>query len=133
MISRRIPDSHIDLVDRSKKTFAYLATVMPDGSPQNTPVWFEYRDGDILINSAAGRTKDKNMRERPQVAVLIPDPDNPYRYLQLRGRVVEITEEYAAEHINALSRYYSGRDYSFVQGQQRVIYRIEIERVDAHG
>ena len=129
----KIPETHIDLVNRSKKTFAYLATVMADGSPQNTPVWFEYRDGVILINSALGRLKDKNIRQRPKVSVLIPDPTNPYRYLQLRGQVVEITEEGAAEHINELSQYYSGRDYVLPAGQQRVIYRIAIERVDAHG
>lgn len=133
MEKNQIPASHLDLVNRSKKTFAYLATVMPDGSPQNTPVWFEYRDGDILINSARGRTKDRNIRQHPQVSVLIPDPSNPYRYVQLRGRVAEITEEGAADHINELSRYYKDTDFPLNKRQQRVIYRIVVERVDAHG
>jgi len=129
----KIPASHIDLVDGSKKSFAYLATVMADGSPQNTPVWFQYCGGSILINSARGRTKEKNICERPSVAVLIPDPANPYRYVQLRGRVVGITEEGAVEHIHQLSRFYVGHDYTLPEGQQRVIFNIEIERVDAHG
>jgi PPOX class probable F420-dependent enzyme len=123
-----IPESYLDLVSDESRTFACLATVMEDGSPQNTPVWFQYTQDQIWINSARGRVKDENMRERPAVAILILDPVNPYRYLQIRGTVVEITEEGAAEHISWLSRKYTGHDYNLPAGQQRVIYRIRIDR-----
>ena len=81
-----IPDQYLDLLQQ-KKTFANLATVMPDGSPQVTPVWFDYKDGRIRVNTAKGRVKARNMKEGSSVALAIMDPDNPYRYLQVRGRV----------------------------------------------
>ena len=79
-----IPDKYLDLLTQ-KKAFAGLATVMPDGTPQVTPVWFDYTDGVIRVNSAKGRTKQRNMKEGSPVALSIMDPDNPYRYLQVRG------------------------------------------------
>ena len=86
---KNFPDSHLDLLSDEKKALLYLATTMHDGSPQVTPVWFNV-DGDyILINSALGRVKDKNMRKNPKVAMVIGDPKNPYRYVQIRGQVVE--------------------------------------------
>jgi PPOX class probable F420-dependent enzyme len=84
-----IPESYRDLFQ--KKAFAHLATIMPDGTPQVTPVWCDYDGTYIRINSAKGRVKDHNMRRNPQVALEIMDPDNPYRYLAVRGRVAEIT------------------------------------------
>ncbi|MFQ5815819.1 MAG: TIGR03618 family F420-dependent PPOX class oxidoreductase, partial [Candidatus Hydrothermarchaeaceae archaeon] len=78
-----IPANYLDLFE--KKAFANLATIMPDGSPQVTPVWVDVDGDDVLINSARGRQKDLNMRSRPQVALSIQDPDNPYRYLEVRG------------------------------------------------
>ncbi len=126
-----IPDSFLDLFQ--KKAFAHLATVMPDGSPQVTPVWVDYDGQYILVNSAKGRVKDRNMQRRPQVAVEISDPDNPYRYLAVRGHVVEITEAGGDAHINKLSHKYRGQDFSFQPGQVRRIYKILPEKVDAHG
>ena len=106
---KAIPNSHQDLFKDETKAYVFLATVMPDGSPQVTPTWFSADGEYILINTAKGRVKDKNMRARPQVALVIQDPKTPYRYLQIRGRVVGITEEGANEHINALSFKYHWR------------------------
>ena len=88
-----IPTSHRDLL--TKKTFAHLATIMKDGSPQITPVWFDTDRPYVRINSAGARLKDKSMRRQPNVVLSILDPDNSYRYLDIRGRVVEITGERA--------------------------------------
>ena len=128
-----IPDQYKDLLQ--KKAFAHLGTLMKDGSPQVTPVWFDYDGTNILINSAKGRLKDKNMRKRPQVALSIADPENPYRYMQIRGKVVEITENGADAHIDSLAKKYLDQDkYPFRQpGEMRVIYKVEVERVQAMG
>ena len=107
---KNIPEKFQDLFAYETKSFLFLATTMHDGSPQVTPVWFSTDEDHILINSAKGRVKDRNMRARPQVAVAIMDPANPYRYIQLRGEVVEITEEGAREHINALAKKYYGKE-----------------------
>jgi len=128
-----VPREFLDLFE--KATFAHLATSMPDGSPQVTPVWVDYDGRHILINSAAGRQKDRNMEQRRRVAIEIPDPDNPNRYLAVRGTVVDITEDGADEHLDRLARRYLGRDrypdsYRF-PGERRRIYRIAPERVTA--
>src|SRR5436309_16124744 len=104
-----IPPEFLDLVT-TKKAFGNLATVMPNGSPQVTPVWFDFDGRYLRVNSARGRVKDKNMRRDPRVALSILDPDNPYRYLEIRGRVIKITEDGAVEHINALAKKYRGMD-----------------------
>lgn len=119
-----IPLDFHDLLKDETKSFAILGTLMPDGSPQVTPVWFNVEGEYILINTAKGRQKDRNMRARLQVAMTILDPKRPYRYLQIRGEVVEHTEEGAAEHISALSRKYRGHDFDIPSGQVRVIYKI---------
>lgn len=103
-----IPEKFVDLFQR--KAFAQLATVMPDGSPQVTPVWCDWDGTHIQINTAKGRVKDKNMHRQPRVALSIMDPDNPYRYLQVRGRVAEITEVGADQHIDSLAKKYLGKD-----------------------
>ena len=130
-----IPKSHQDLLKDETRAFVYLATSMADGSPQVTPVWFNTSDDFILVNSAEGRLKDKNMRRRPKVALCIQDPTNPYRYLQIRGRVTEITEQGADAHIDALAGKYTGIfKYQHHQpGEKRVTYKIIPEKVDAHG
>ena len=124
-MAQPIPESHRDLLD--KKAFGYVATIMKDGSPQVTPIWFDCVDGYIRINSAKGRVKDKNMRRDPNVAFSIADPDNPYRHLSIRGRVVEITEEGADDHIDQLAKTYMGVDRYPLrkEGEIRVTYRIE--------
>lgn len=132
---KNIPETHLDLLKDEKKAFLYLATLMPNGSPQVTPIWFNTNAEYILINSAKGRIKDRNMRARPQVALCIQDPSNPYRYLQIHGTVVEFTTDGADDHIDALTLKYRGLSKypSRQPGEQRVIYNIRIEKADAHG
>jgi PPOX class probable F420-dependent enzyme len=128
----KIPTEFRDLLADETKAFAFLATIMRDGTPQLTPVWFN-TDGDhILINTAKGRVKDLNMRARPKVAVVIPDPENPYRYLQIRGRVTEFTEAGANEHFDSVARAYIGKPFDYPTDQIRVIYKILPEYIDAH-
>lgn len=129
-----IPDGFKDLVT-TKTTFAHLATTMKDGSPQVTPVWFSYDGAHIAVNSAKGRIKDRNMRNRPRVALSILDPDNAYRYLQVIGRVVEVTEQGGDAHIDALAKKYIGKDtYPWRgPGEVRVIYKILPEKVQTMG
>ena len=100
----QIPEDFRDLF--SKKAFANVATLMPDGSPQVTPVWCDYDGTYVLLNSAKGRIKDKNMRRNPRVALSILDPENPYRHLAIRGQVVDVTEEGADAHIDKLAKKY---------------------------
>lgn len=115
----------------SERAFAYLATLNADGSPQVTPVWIDYDGAHLVVNSAKGRRKDRNMRARPRVAVALSDPDNPYRYIEVRGRVVAVTEQGADQHIDKLAKRYLGVDrYPYRQpGEVRVIYRILPEHV----
>jgi PPOX class probable F420-dependent enzyme len=129
-----IPDAYLDLMN-DKKAFANLATLMPDGTPQVTPVWFDYVGGAIRVNSARGRVKDRNMKEGAAVALSILDPDNPYRYLQVRGRVRKVSEAGASAHIDSLAKKYLGKDkYPFAQpGEVRAIYEIEPGRVSGMG
>ncbi len=123
---KQIPEKYMDLVTK-KKAFADLATVMPDGSPQVTPVWFDYTDGKIRVNTARGRIKDKNMSRNSKVALAIMDPDNAYRHIQIRGKVTRVTEEGADQHIDSLAKKYMGQEkYPFRQpGEVRVTYEIE--------
>jgi PPOX class probable F420-dependent enzyme len=129
-----IPDKYLDLLQQ-KKAFANLATLMPDGSPQVTPVWLDYADGAIRINTAKGRVKARNLKVESPVALAIMDPDEPYRYLQVRGRVRRVVEEGADAHIDALAKKYLGKDkYPFRQpGEVRVIYEIEPKSASGMG
>jgi PPOX class probable F420-dependent enzyme len=128
-----IPEKYSDLLN--KKAFAQLATIMPDGAPQVSPVWFEYDGQNIIINSAKGRVKDRNMRRDPRVGLDIVDPDNPYRHVSIRGRVVDITEAGAEEHIDKLAKKYINQDrYPHrAPGEVRVKYRIVPERAFTMG
>ena len=128
-----IPEKFKDLL--TKQAFAHLATLMPDGSPQVTPVWFDYDGTHILINTAKARVKDKNMRHQKKVALSILDPENPYRHMTVRGEVVEITEEGADTHIDKMAKKYLGKDkYPFRQpGEVRVLYKIRPERIATMG
>lgn len=121
-----IPSEFLDVL-QEKKAFASLATMMPDGTPQVTPVWFDYEGGRLRVNSAKGRVKVRNMREGAAVALAIVDPDNPYRYIQIRGRVVGVREEGANAHIDRLAKKYLGKDkYPYGQpGEVRVTFEIE--------
>lgn len=121
-----IPESYLDLLQQ-KKAFANLATVMADGSPQVTPVWFDYSDGRIRVNTAKGRVKARTLRPGATVALAIMDPDNPYRYVQVRGRVGRGSEAGADAHIDRLAKKYLDKDkYPFARpGEVRVMYEIE--------
>jgi PPOX class probable F420-dependent enzyme len=127
-----IPDAHADLLSRGKKAFADLALVLRDGTPQVTPVWFDW-DGELItVNTARGRVKDRVMHRRPVVALLIADPANSYRYIQIKGPVVYESEEGAYEQICSLQEKYLGnRDYPKRPGEIRVIYRIRPDKVQA--
>jgi hypothetical protein len=129
-----IPDNFLDLLQH-KKAFANLATVMPDGSPQVTPVWFDYAGGIVRVNTAKGRVKARNMKEGAAVALAILDPDNAYRYLQIRGRVRGVTEAGADAHIDQLAKKYLGKDkYPYAKpGDVRLIYEIEPKSVSVMG
>lgn len=132
-MSQTIPEKYRDLF--SKRAFASLATLMPDGRPQVTPVWVDIEGDLILVNSAKGRQKDKNLRRDPRVSLAIIDPDNPYRFLELRGRVVEITEQGADAHIDKMAKKYLGQDkYPYRQASEvRVIYKIQTEHATMMG
>jgi PPOX class probable F420-dependent enzyme len=126
-----IPQRFHDLFE--KRTFAHVATVMPDGTPQVTPVWVDYdADADhVLVNTATGRQKERNLRREGKAGVSMIDPDDPYRWVSVRGPVAEITTEGAVEHIHELSRRYTGEDYGNLddEGGDRVVVRIAAERV----
>jgi PPOX class probable F420-dependent enzyme len=126
------PDDFSDLLHGEKKALLYLATLMGDGSPQVTPVWFSTDGEHILINTNEGRTKDKNMKARPRVAMTIQDPDNQDRYLGMRGEVVGYSREGADEHINQLSLKYYNKPWTYRSGQRRIIYRIKPLHFDPH-
>src|SRR5579872_2733004 len=100
MANTTVPDKFLPLLEQ-KKAFAHLATVMPDGSPQVTPVWFFYENGKFIVNTARGRVKDKNMSKNARVALSITDPDNPYAHIAVRGTIVNITEQGADASIDA--------------------------------
>jgi PPOX class probable F420-dependent enzyme len=132
-MSQIIPDTHKDLLE--KAAFGSLGTLMKDGQPQVTPVWVDYDGKYVRINSAKGRVKDINMRRDPRVSISLQDPANPYRYLEIRGNVFEITENGADDHINKLSKKYLGNPvYPFRKpGEVRVTYKIEPQKVSSMG
>ena len=118
-----------------KKAFCHLATVGSDGRPQVTPVWCDFDGTHVRVNTARGRVKDRNLKTNPRVALSAQDPDNPYRYVQVRGRVTEMTEKGADEHIDALAKKYMGKDkYPYRQpGEVRVMVKITPESVQGMG
>jgi PPOX class probable F420-dependent enzyme len=128
-----IPEAFRDLFD--KKALAHLATLMKDGSPQVTPVWFDF-DGTLFwVNSAKGRVKDRNMRRDKRVGLSIQDPDNAYRYLAIQGEIVQVTEDGADAHIDRLAKKYLGKDRypNRSPGEVRVIYKIRPNKVSTMG
>ena len=129
----QIPTSHADILD--KPAFAHLSTLMADGSPQASAVWVDTDGPMIIVNSAEGRLKDRNIRRDPRVAISVTDPDNPYRSLMIRGRVAKISTEGAAAHIDQMAKKYMGVDeYPYHSPDEvRVMYYIEPVRVAAMG
>jgi PPOX class probable F420-dependent enzyme len=134
MPSSAIPEKFLDLLT-TKKPLANIATIMPDGTPQVTPVWFDYTNGKIRINTARGRVKAKNMKVGAKVALAIVDPENAYRYIGIRGPVISEDEKGADAHIDSLAKKYLNQDkYPFRQpGEQRVTYVIEPASVHVMG
>jgi PPOX class probable F420-dependent enzyme len=128
-----IPASHRDLFD--KKAFAHIATVGADGAPQVTPVWIDYDGTHVRFNTARGRVKTRNLERNPRVALSVQDPDNPYRYLQVRGRVTEMTEKGADAHIDALAKKYTGQERyaNRKPGEVRVTVKITPEKIQSMG
>jgi len=108
-----------------------LATVMGDGSPQATVLWVDERDGLVWLNTAEGRTKPRNVRRDPRVAVTVWDRNEPLRWVQVRGRVEDMTHDGAVDHINFLSHKYDGEDFAIPEGQVRVILKIRPEHVSS--
>jgi PPOX class probable F420-dependent enzyme len=128
-----IPPAYRDLFE--KKSFAHVATIGADGAPQVTPVWIDYDGTHIRFNTARGRVKARNLEKNPRIALSVQDPANPYRYVQVRGRVSEITEKGADEHIDALARKYLGQDrYPHRrQGEVRVTVKVTPEKIQTTG
>ena len=125
-----IPERMSDLLSPEKKAFASLALTLADGSPQVTPIWFGWDGTHIILNTARGRVKDKVMRRGGKVALLIVDPSDPYRYLQIRGQVADETEEGAYDVICDLRLKYRGdRNYPKNPGEVRVTYKVLPEQV----
>jgi PPOX class probable F420-dependent enzyme len=128
-----IPESYRDLLERP--VYAVLTTVMPDGQPQSTVVWVDYKGEQVRINTARGRQKDKNLTRDPRVSVLLMDPQDPYRWIEVRGRVDEGTEDGAVDHIESLSwkykgmKYYGGYSKRNPADETRVTYKITPTRV----
>ena len=125
-------------IGTSRRRYDYVSQFLiapANGSPQTQPVWIDYQNGNIWVNSAEGRQKDKNVRRDPRVAVAVIDPDNPYRYLEVRGRVQEITSEGADSHIDKMAKKYLGQDkYPYRQpGEKRVLYMIKPEKFHTMG
>ena len=128
-----IPATHQDLLQ--KPAFANLATLNPDGSPQVTPVWFEYDGQHVVVNTARGRVKDRNLQHEPRVALSIMDPANPYRYLGIQGRVTEMTETGADAGIDRLAKKYLGKDKYPWRGpnEVRVLVKITPDKIHTMG
>ena len=126
------PEKFLDLIRPETKAFLFLATVNAKGQPQVSPVWFDTDDGHILINTNEGRLKDRNMKSQNDVAMVIQDPQDPYRYLGIRGRVVSFTREGADEHINMLSMRYYNKPWTYREGQKRIIFKIQPVSFDEH-
>ena len=124
-----LPDALLDLLRRPSPCF--LATLMPDGSPQLTQTWVDTDGRDVLVNTVRGHQKVRNIERDPRVALNVADPDDPSRYFEVRGRVVEVTEDGAREHIDELSQRYIGRPYPWFGGrdQVRLLVRITPDKV----
>jgi PPOX class probable F420-dependent enzyme len=129
-----IPPTHRDLLLPEKRAFASLALITARGEPHVTPMWFDFDGEHIIFNTARGRVKDRILHRRPTVALAITDPADPYRYIQIRGRVVDESEEGGYEQICALSQKYRGHpNYPKRPGEVRVTYRVRPEHATTMG
>ncbi len=134
LIKMSIPEKYEDLL--IGKNFAHVATINPDGSPQVTPMWVDYdkESNEILVNTAKGRKKSRNMKVGAKVALSIPDSSNSYRYLAIQGDIINVTTDGALDHINKLSmKYFEREKYNLPEGEIRVLVRIKPEYVHSSG
>lgn len=117
------------------KNFCLVSTLRTDGSIQGAPVWVDVQDGKPVLNTAEGRMWPQNLERDPRVTLTVQNADNPYEYLEIRGRVAERTHDGADAHIDSLAKKYLGKDeYPFRQpGEQRVIIRVEPEYAHVMG
>lgn len=124
-MSARLTPKAIKLIEG--KNFAHVATIMPDGSPQVTPMWVDRDGGTILVNTRIGRVKQKNLARDPRVAISIADQSNPYDKVVIRGHVVSQTTEGADEHIDKLAKKYTGEDFDSLRtpGEKRIIIKVK--------
>ncbi len=128
-----LPAGLLDLLGRPST--CYVATTMPDGSPQLTQTWVDTDGRHVLVNTVQGFQKVRNLERDPRLALTVSDPDHPERYYTVRGRAVELTTEGAVEHIEKLARRYLGTPYPWYGGrdQQRVVVVVEADRVTVMG
>jgi len=114
-----------------ERNLVFIATIMKDGSPQLSPVWADYENGHVFVNTAEGRIKHKNVLRDPRVAISVVDNNNPLYMTTIRGKVVDIIPDYEYEHANKLTKKYIGKDkYPFRQtGEKRIIFKILPESV----
>ena len=128
-----VPDAYVDLFE--KPSVAVLGTLLPTGYPHVTPVWIDYDGEHLLVNTARGRQKERNVARNPSVGVSVIDHEDFYRYLTAYGDVTDLREEGAVEHIHELSRRYTGEEYGNLGAEEgaRVIIEIAPERVMASG
>jgi PPOX class probable F420-dependent enzyme len=123
-----LPEAAKKLLDEPQ--LAHFVTLMKDGSPQVTPVWVTHDGTHVIVNTAEGRQKPRNLRRDPRVAVSVVDKNNPFRYVLVRGRVGDIVGgEEAWQSIEALSQKYNGRAYPRREGEQRLMIKIAPEHV----
>lgn len=128
---KTIPASHQSLLNTNITVI--VATIMPNGQPQLTPVWSDYQDGLVLFNTAKGRQKDLNLQRNPRVTILAIDPTDNHFWIEVRGHVVERTTEGAVEHIDKVSKRYTRKGYETwrpEEGETRVIYKIQPDSVN---
>ncbi|MFC4359034.1 PPOX class F420-dependent oxidoreductase [Halobium salinum] len=123
-----IPEEYRDLFE--KRSFAFVATLLPDGSPHVTPTWVDFDGEHVLVNTVPDTRKDRNVRGDPRVALAVADPENPYRYVSVRGEVVEHRTDGAREHLDDLAERYTGRrEYDGPGAEERVVLVIRPDNV----
>lgn len=134
-MSSKVPASHVDLL--TGPYFAVLTTVAPSGQPENTVVWCSWDGEHVLVNTADGRRKPANVRNNPKVALTVIDPQDPFRWIDVRGEVAEIVPDPDYANINAHARLYAGVDEYYggvspieMKGKEdRIIFKIRPDRV----
>lgn len=128
-----IPEKVLDLLT-TKLAFANIATVMSDGSPQVTPVWIDYDGTHVIFNTAKGRVKERNLKIGSPIAIAISDPDDPYRYVQIRGEVAEIIDNDDAQIDKLAKKYLNADSYPYRKaGEVRMTYKIKPGKANTMG